>query len=121
VFKILYADQSNRAGLVNLSRASNTVNRAQIVSLAAQARLRAIYENSFFLDAGGLMSYGANMAEIWRGAAPYVDKILKGAKPGDLPVEQPSTFDLGVNSKTAKTLGLAIPRAILLRADRVIE
>jgi putative ABC transport system substrate-binding protein len=84
-------------------------------------RLPAIYFVEDFADAGGLMSYGPSIADAYRRAAAYVDKILNGARPGDLAIEQPTKFELIVNLKTAKALGLAVPRPILLRADRVIE
>ena len=91
------------------------------MTFAQRYRLPSIYAASWFVDAGGLMSYGANPAEQWRRAATYVDKILKGAKPADLPVEQPTKFELVINLKTAKALGLAIPQTVLVRATRVIE
>ena len=96
-------------------------NRGQIASLAQRNRLPSMYGLREFADAGGLMSYGPNTAELWRRAATYVDKILKGAKPGDLSVEQPTKFELVINLKTAKALGLTIPPPLLRRADHVIQ
>lgn len=93
----------------------------EIVSLAAKARLPSVFSNREYVEAGGLMSYGSSTAGIYRRAATYVDKILKGAKPADLPVEQPTTFELLVNMKTAKALGIKIPQSILLQATKVIE
>jgi putative ABC transport system substrate-binding protein len=96
--------------------------RAQrVAELAAKNRLPSMYELRQYVDAGGLISYGANINQIWRQAAGFVDKILKGAKPGDLPIEQPTTFELVINMKTAQMLGLAIPQSLLLRADEVIQ
>jgi putative ABC transport system substrate-binding protein len=97
------------------------VHRKAVVTLAAKHRLPTIYQFREFVEEGGLMSYGANIADMYRRAATYVDKILKGAKPADLPVEQPTRFELVVNLKTAKALGLTIPQAILIRADQVIQ
>jgi ABC-type uncharacterized transport system substrate-binding protein len=96
-------------------------NRAEVVARAAQRRLPAMYNFRQFPDSGGLMSYGANVNDIQRRSASYVDRILKGAKPGDLPVEQPTKFELVINLKTAKALGLTIPSSLLARADQVIE
>jgi putative ABC transport system substrate-binding protein len=93
----------------------------RIAELAARSRLPAMYQLRSYVDAGGLISYGADINDIWRRAAVFVDKILKGAKPADLPVEQPTKFELVVNMRAAKTLGLTIPPSILLRADQVIE
>jgi putative ABC transport system substrate-binding protein len=96
-------------------------NRSRIVAFAASSRLPAMYPYSLFVGVGGLMSYGVNIPDLARRAATYVDKILKGAKPGDLPVEQPTRFELVVNLKTAKALGMTIPQSVLMRADKVIE
>jgi len=92
-----------------------------VVALINAARLPAIYPEREYADDGGLMAYGANGADDWRRAAGYVDKILKGAKPGDLPIQEPTRFDFVVNLKTAKALGLTVPPSILSRADEVIE
>ena len=95
--------------------------RWRIVELANEWRLPAIYQGSFFVDMGGLLSYGPDFYEQFRQAAVYVDRILKGANPADLPVEQPTKFELAINLKTAKALGLTIPDSIIVRADKVIE
>ena len=91
------------------------------MDLAKQYRLPAVYGRSDFVDAGGLASYGTDFRALYRRAAVYVDKILKGAKPADLPVEQPTKFELIINLKTAKQIGLMIPPNVLARADRVIK
>ena len=95
--------------------------RKRLVDLAAKNRLPTVFPYREFVDAGGLMAYGPNLADLSRRGATYVDKILKGAKPGDLPVERPTKFDLVINLKTAKALGLKIPPSLLARADQVIE
>ena len=95
--------------------------RRQISDLAAKVRLPAMYPGRDYAEEGGLMSYGVNRRQIYRRAAEYVDRILKGAKPGDLPVEQPTKFELIINLRTAKALGLTIPRSLLVQADEVIE
>jgi len=95
--------------------------RRRVVKLAIASRLPTIYDDRAFVEAGGLMSYGTNIADLYRRAATYVDKILKGAKPADLPVEQPTKFELVINLKTAKQIGLPIPPNVLARADKVIR
>jgi putative ABC transport system substrate-binding protein len=96
-------------------------HRQRIAELAIKHRLPTIFEYDGFVEAGCLMSYGANTREMWRLSATYVDRILKGAHPRDLPVQQPTKFELVVNAKTAKALGLTLPPSLLLRADRVID
>ncbi len=108
-------------GLLVLADPLGLTHRARLADLAAQHRLPAMYSFREHVEAGGLMSYGASLPHIFRRAATYVDKILKGAKPTDLPVEQPTRFELVVNLKTAKALGLTIPQSILIRADQVIQ
>ncbi|MBI1892795.1 MAG: ABC transporter substrate-binding protein [Candidatus Rokubacteria bacterium] len=107
--------------LIVLPEPIGLARRKQIVDLAAKNRLPGMYPFGEYADAGGLIAYGPNSADLWRRGAIFVDKILKGAKPADLPVEQPTKFELVVNLKTAKALGLKIPQSILVRADRVIE
>jgi putative tryptophan/tyrosine transport system substrate-binding protein len=108
-------------GVVVMSPAFMFVHRKAVIDLAATHRIAAIYELRVFVEPGGLMSYGVNASEMQRRAAVYVDKILKGAKPADLPVQQPEKFELVINLKTAKALGLTIPPSLLGRADEVIQ
>jgi putative ABC transport system substrate-binding protein len=98
-----------------------TIQRAMIVGLAARHKLPAVYPYRFFVDAGGLMSYGPRLIDLYRRTAGYVDRILKGEKPADLPVQAPTKYELAVNLKTAKALGLTVPPTLLARADEVIE
>jgi putative ABC transport system substrate-binding protein len=98
-----------------------TTNRLRISTLALAARLPTISGVREYVEAGALLSYGPHFTDLFRRAAEYVDKILRGAKPGDLPVEQPAKYELVINLKTAKALGLTIPESFLLRADEVIE
>jgi putative ABC transport system substrate-binding protein len=107
--------------LLTLADPFTRAHRERIVNLAVELRLPAIYDVREFVESGGLISYGPNLLAIHRRSAIYIDKIFKGAKPGDLPVEQPTVFELVVNMKTAKALGITIPQSILVRADRVIE
>ena len=103
--------------LVQLASSFLATNRKRLVDLAAKSRLPAIWEHSIFVDAGGLMSYGPSLPELYRRAATFVDKILKGTKPADLPVERPTKFELVINLKAAKQIGLTIPQSVLYRAD----
>src|SRR2546427_4144740 len=114
-------DRERPDALVLLADPLTLSQRLRIVEFAAEERLPAIYEVSQFVEAGGLMSYGPDVDELVRRSATYVDKILKGAKPGDLPIEQPTKFELVINLKTAKALGISIPQSVLLQADRVIQ
>jgi putative tryptophan/tyrosine transport system substrate-binding protein len=108
-------------GVIVMPASFNTLNRDLIIALAARYRVPAIYTNSFFAESGGLISYGADYAEQFRQVAVYIDRILKGAKPADLPVQVPTRFELLINLKTAKALGLTVPPTLLARADVVIE
>jgi putative tryptophan/tyrosine transport system substrate-binding protein len=107
--------------LITTTGALISTQRRQVLDFAAKNRLPAMYPNSEFVEAGGLMSYGPDYTDLWRRAADYVDKILKGTKPADMPVEQPTKFDFVVNLKTAKQIGLTIPQKVLERADKVIR
>jgi putative ABC transport system substrate-binding protein len=108
-------------GFVVMPDVFTIAHRASIISAAARNNVPVVYRFSFFARDGGLLSYGPDTADTFRGAATYVDRILRGAKPGDLPVQFPTKFEMVVNLKTAKALGLAVPQSILLRADEVIE
>ena len=114
-------DRKNVKAIVVLPDAMIQQQNSQIVELVTKHRLLSVAAYSPFADAGGLMSYGPNFASLGRPAATYVDKVLKGAKPAELPVEQPTKFELVINLKTAKALGLKIPESVLFRADRVLE
>ena len=119
VFK---AATAARAGAVLVVAPALLINRAQrVAELAVRSRLPATYSLRPFVEAGGLISYGSDIAEIYRRAAVFVDKILKGAKPAELPIEQPTKFELVLNLKAAKALGLAIPQSVLARVDHVIQ
>ena len=115
------ATKARADALVVLASAVLSDQRAKVANVALKSRLPAVYFRQEFVEAGGLMSYGTSFADLSRRAATYVDKILKGAKPADLPVEQPKKFEFVINLKTAKQIGLTIPPNVLARADRVIR
>jgi putative ABC transport system substrate-binding protein len=115
------ATRSRSGAIVAVQNPIFALHRARIAQLALQHRLPTISGEPLFAEAGGLMTYGASLLDSWRRAAVFVDKILKGTKPADLPVEQPTKFEFVINLKTAKALGLTIPQSILVRADQVIE
>jgi putative ABC transport system substrate-binding protein len=107
--------------LLTLRDPLTSMHRERIADFAMESRLPSIYSYRGFVDAGGLMSYGASIPEMFRRAAVYVDKILKGARPGELPVEQSTSFELVINLKTAKALGITMPPSLLILADEVIK
>jgi putative ABC transport system substrate-binding protein len=118
-FSTLEKDGVNALSVANVAWLIN--HSAEIAAFALKHRWPTIGGSTRFTDGGLLMAYGPNLDDLWRRAAGYVDRILKGAKPADLPLEQPTKFDLVINLKTAKALGLTIPPSLLLRADQVIE
>ena len=122
-FKMAFAAMtSERAeALIAFTHTFMTIHRSRLLDFATKSRLPAMYGQDAFVNAGGLMSYGPSYTDLYRRAATYVDKILKGRKPADLPVEQPMKFDLVINLKTAKQIGLTIPQSVLYRADKVIR
>jgi len=113
--------QSANGGLILTASPLSALHRDLIITLAARYKLPAVYDSRIYVAAGGLVSYGPNFADQFRRAAGYIDRILKGAKPADLPVQAPSKYELIINLKTAKALGLTVPQSILARADEVVE
>jgi putative ABC transport system substrate-binding protein len=115
-----FAEVSN-GGLIVTAGGKANLHRELIIRLAARHKLPAVYSHRFFVTGGGLLSYGPNLIDLYRRSAGYVDRILKGEKPAELPVQAPTKFDLVINLKTAKVLGLTVPPSLLARADEVIE
>ena len=115
-----FARQPN-GGLIVTPSGTSIKNRDRIIALAAQQHLPAVYSSRYWPAGGGLISYGSDVFEQYRRAADYVDRILKGEKPADLPVQAPTKYELVINLKTAKALGIAVPQTMLARADEVIE
>ena len=113
--------RTSNSGLIVLPSAILAANRAQIIELAARHRLPAIYPFRYYAADGGLVSYGIDVVDLYRRAPDYVDRILRGEKPGDLPVQAPVKFEFVINLKTAKALGLTVPETLLVTADEVIE
>jgi ABC transporter substrate binding protein len=118
---IAQAKKDGASGIIVPPDVITGIHREHLAQIAVQHRLPSIYWQRTYVETGGLMSYGFSTFEVGRHAAVYVDKILRGAKPAELPVEQPTRFDIIINAKTAKALGLTIPPSLLLRADQVIE
>ena len=116
-----FARGARSGGLIVTGNTFAIVHRALIITVAARHRLPAVYPFRFFVTGGGLISYGPDLIEPFRRAAGYVDRILKGAKPADLPVQAPTKYELAINLKTARELGLEMPATVLARADEVIE
>lgn len=115
------AKEARADALIVVTNPLVTQLRPRIIELAIGARIPTVFEGAEFVSAGGLLSYGASSADMYRGVASYVDRILKGAKAGDLPIEQPANFDVVINMKTARAIGLQVPQSLLIRAARVIE
>jgi putative tryptophan/tyrosine transport system substrate-binding protein len=120
-FERVFSEARGASALIQLDDVIFTTHRRRIVDYAVKSQLAAVYGFREFVDAGGLMSYGPDYPDLYRRAATYMDRIFKGAKPADLPIEQPTKFELVINLKTAKALGLTIPPSVLARADEVIQ